>query len=59
MTYWERPDQSGDNRPDCGAANRFVDYWVVFLKRTYGEDSYRDQIWDEIKKTTMLLVNEN
>jgi hypothetical protein len=56
---WENPDQSGDNSADIATAGRFIDNWVVFLSRTYGDASYRSTIWDEVKDKTRLLVDQN
>jgi hypothetical protein len=56
---WENPDPSGDNSADIAAADRFIDNWVVFLSRTYGEAAYKSNIWDEVKDRTRLLVDQN
>jgi hypothetical protein len=56
---WENPDQFEDNSTDIATANNFIDNWVAFLSKTYGEASYRKQIWDEIETKTRLLVDQN
>jgi hypothetical protein len=56
---WENTARPDDDESDMAAAGRFTDNWVIFLTRTYGEAPYREQIWDEIRKNTLLLVEEN
>jgi hypothetical protein len=56
---WENPDLFEDNRTDFAAADNFIDNWIEFLSRIFGESSYRKKIWDEIKDKTRLLVQDN
>lgn len=56
---WEKPDQFDDDSADIAAARIFVDEWAGFLSRTYGESSLKEQLWDEIRNKTRLLVDQN
>jgi hypothetical protein len=56
---WENPSRFADNRSDIATAHNFIDNWVEFLSKIYGESSYRKKICDDIKKKTELLVNQN
>lgn len=56
---WENPDQFDDNRNDIITATNFIENWVAFLAKTYGDSSYKEQIWHEIKMKTVLLVDQN
>jgi hypothetical protein len=48
-----------DDRADIATAQAFIDNWVVFLSRTYGEASYREKLWDEAEQATRILVDRN
>ncbi|OPX65298.1 MULTISPECIES: hypothetical protein [unclassified Methanoregula] len=50
---------SGDERDDSAAADTFIDNWIAFLTRIYGEAPYRDRIRDEILDRTQKLVDTN
>jgi len=56
---WENPYLFDDNSADITAASNFIDNWIDFLSKTYGESSYKKKIWDDIKNKTELLVNLN
>lgn len=56
---WENPDQFDDDSTDIATARNFIDNWVAFLTKTYGDSSIREQIWDEIKNKIRLLVDQN
>ena len=56
---WENPDQFDDDSADIAAANIFIDNWIEFLSRTFGDSSYRKKLWDEIDNKTRLLVHDN
>ena len=56
---WENPDQFDDDSADIATAGNFIDNWVAFIDKTYGESSYRKQLWDEIANKTRLLVEQN
>lgn len=56
---WENPFLSDDNSTDIATAHNFIDNWIAFLSKTYGESSYKEQIWDDIKNKTRLLVDQN
>lgn len=53
---WTGTDRPEDDLADLDAADRFIDNWVVFLTRTYGEAPYREKIVGEARETTRLLV---
>jgi hypothetical protein len=56
---WENPYLFDNNSTDIATANNFIDNWVEFLSKIYGESSYKKQIWDEIENKTRLLVDQN
>ena len=56
---WENPPQFDDDHADIATAGSFIDNWVAFLARTYGESSCKEQLWDETRKHTRLLVDQN
>jgi hypothetical protein len=56
---WEKPHQFDDDSADIAATRIFVDDWAGFLSRTYGESSLEEQLWDEIRNKTRLLVEQN
>src|SRR5512136_2365128 len=56
---WENPYLFDDNSADITAASNFIDNWINFLSKTYGESSYRKKMWDDSKNKTELLVNKN
>lgn len=56
---WENPYLFDNNSTDIATANNYIDKWVKFLSKTYGESPHRKQIWGEIENKTQLLVNQN
>jgi ATP-dependent Zn protease len=56
---WEYPYLSENNSTDIATARNFIDTWVAFLSKTYGESSYRQQIGDDIKNKPRLLADQN
>lgn len=56
---FENPDRFDDDSADMATAGTFIDNWVAFLAKTYGEAAYRNQIWDETVNKTRLLVEDN
>lgn len=56
---WENPGPFDDDKADIAAAGDFIDNWVAFLARTYGESSLKNQIREEIRNSTRVLVDEN
>ena len=56
---WENPSLFDDNSTDFATASNFIDNWIAFLSKTYGESSYTEQIWDDIKNKTRLLADQN
>jgi hypothetical protein len=56
---WENPDRFDDDSADIAAARIFIDDWAGFVSRTYGKSSLKEQLWDEIKNKTRLLVDQN
>ena len=56
---WENPPRFDDDRADIATAGNFIDNWVAFLTKTYGESSYREQLWDETEKKTRLLADQH
>jgi hypothetical protein len=56
---WENPSRFPDNRSDIATAHNFIDNWIEFLSKIYGESSYKKKICDDIKHKTELLVNQN
>jgi len=56
---WENPHLFDDNSSDIATANNFIDNWIEFLSKIYGESSYKKKICDDIKNKTELLVHQN
>jgi hypothetical protein len=56
---WENPPRFDDDTADIATAGSFIDNWVAFLARTYGESSCKEPLWDETGKHTRLLVDQN
>ena len=56
---WENPPRFDDDSTDIATAGNFVDNWAAFLKKTYGESSVREKLWEEIENSTRLLVDQN
>ncbi|MCK9593271.1 MAG: hypothetical protein M0Q91_14805 [Methanoregula sp.] len=56
---WETLPRFDDDNVDITTAGIFIDNWVAFLSRTYGESSYKEQLGDETKEKTRLLVDQN
>jgi hypothetical protein len=56
---WENPPRFDDDRADIATAGSFIDNWAVFLSRTYGEFSTKEQLWTDIEQKTRLLVDQN
>ena len=56
---FENPDLSDDDRDDIATAETFIDNWVAFLRSTYGEAAYREQIREETEHRTRELVDRN
>lgn len=56
---WEETGWSDDDRADISAADRFIDNWVIFLSRTYGEAPCPEKIEEEVRKRTRQLVDTN
>ena len=56
---WENPGTFDDDNTDIAAAGDFIDNWVAFLAKTYGESSYRKQLWDETERKTRLLADQH
>ena len=56
---WKNPPRFDDDRADIATAGNFIDNWVAFLAKTYGESSYREQLWDETEKKTRLLADQH
>ncbi len=56
---WEYPPRFDDDNADIATADTFLDNWAAFLSRTYGDSSYRIQLWDETEKKTRVLVDQN
>lgn len=56
---WEIPSPFEDDHADIAAAGSFIDDWVAFLARTYGAAALKEQLWDETRKQTRLLVDQN
>ena len=56
---WENPCLFDDNSSDLATADNFIDDWIEFLSKIYGESSYKKKICDDIKNKTELLVHQN
>ena len=56
---WENPPRFDDDSADIATAGNFIDNWVAFLAKTYGESSCKEELWDKTEKTTRLLVDRN
>lgn len=56
---WEHPPRFDDDSADIATAGTFIDNWVAFLKKTYGESPYRERLWEETEMKTRLLVDGN
>jgi len=49
---WAAPPRFDDDSADIATAENFIDNWVAFLRKTYGEATYREQLWDETGNLT-------
>jgi hypothetical protein len=56
---WATPPRFDDDSADIATAGNFIDDWVAFLARTYGESTLKEQLWEEIVNKTRLLVDQN
>ena len=56
---WADPPRFDDDSADIATADNFIGNWTAFLQKTYGEASYKEQLWIETENTTRQLVDRN